>query len=175
LVSVRKEGERRGKEGGEEGEKKGRWKREGVGEESRKNGEKRSWEEKDGGKTDGKRGKMVETKDLFFPPKISNFIFFLFSLLSSLFSLSSPPELLLGAKEYSSSIDIWSIGCVACEMLALLPPFPGYSVQEMMSRVRIKTERGGERERKGEGKGKGKGNAGSSPPFPWIFCAGNDE
>eukprot|EP01094_Clydonella_sp_ATCC50884_P029442 TRINITY_DN9220_c0_g1_i4.p1 TRINITY_DN9220_c0_g1~~TRINITY_DN9220_c0_g1_i4.p1 ORF type:complete len:806 (-),score=303.03 TRINITY_DN9220_c0_g1_i4:476-2809(-) len=44
-----------------------------------------------------------------------------------------PPELLLGAKEYTSSIDMWSIGCVFVELLALKPPFPGYSVREMMS------------------------------------------
>jgi serine/threonine protein kinase len=46
-----------------------------------------------------------------------------------------PPELLLGAKDYTSAIDIWSVGCVFVELLALKPPFPGYSVPEMMSWV----------------------------------------
>lgn len=35
------------------------------------------------------------------------------------------PELLLGARHYSPSIDIWSIGCIYGELLGLRPMFKG--------------------------------------------------
>ncbi|CDW60094.1 cyclin dependent kinase 11B [Trichuris trichiura] len=35
------------------------------------------------------------------------------------------PELLLGVKEYSTAIDLWSVGCVFAELLTLKPLFPG--------------------------------------------------
>ncbi|GAB6026445.1 Cyclin-dependent kinase 11B [Chamberlinius hualienensis] len=35
------------------------------------------------------------------------------------------PELLLGAKEYSTPIDIWSVGCIFGELLTMKPLFPG--------------------------------------------------
>lgn len=35
-----------------------------------------------------------------------------------------PPELLLGAKKYSSKIDMWSAGCIMGEILSRLPMFP---------------------------------------------------
>lgn len=38
-----------------------------------------------------------------------------------------PPDVLLGSKHYSTSIDIWSIGCIFVEMLNLKPLFPGNS------------------------------------------------
>ncbi|XP_028393647.1 cyclin-dependent kinase 11B-like [Dendronephthya gigantea] len=37
------------------------------------------------------------------------------------------PELLLGAKEYSTPIDIWSVGCVFAELLTMKPLFNGQS------------------------------------------------
>jgi len=37
------------------------------------------------------------------------------------------PEILLGAKYYSSSIDVWSLGCIICEFVLLRPVFPGDS------------------------------------------------
>jgi serine/threonine protein kinase len=47
-----------------------------------------------------------------------------------------PPELLLGNTEYTSSIDIWSIGCVIVELLTMKALFPGRDVEDMMLRVR---------------------------------------
>ena len=39
------------------------------------------------------------------------------------------PEILLGAKTYSTPVDIWSIGCIFVEMLNTRPLFPGDSVR----------------------------------------------
>ncbi len=38
------------------------------------------------------------------------------------------PEILLGAKTYSTPVDIWSIGCIFVEMVNHRPLFPGESV-----------------------------------------------
>ena len=38
-----------------------------------------------------------------------------------------PVELLLGGKQYDSSLDVWSAGCVVAEMLLHRPAFPGSS------------------------------------------------
>ncbi|KAG6597998.1 CMGC/CDK protein kinase [Phytophthora cinnamomi] len=35
------------------------------------------------------------------------------------------PELLLGAKKYSTAVDIWSVGCIFAEMLLMKPLFTG--------------------------------------------------
>ena len=37
------------------------------------------------------------------------------------------PELLLGANRYSTSVDVWSIGCIYAEMATGMPLFPGRS------------------------------------------------
>eukprot|EP01018_Ginkgo_biloba_P036290 Gb_00394 [translate_table: standard] len=37
------------------------------------------------------------------------------------------PELLLGAKQYSTAIDMWSLGCIMAELLAKEPLFNGKS------------------------------------------------
>ena len=39
------------------------------------------------------------------------------------------PEILLGAKHYSTPVDIWSIGCIFAEMMNQRPLFPGDSVR----------------------------------------------
>ncbi|GFS52457.1 cyclin-dependent kinase 2 [Trichonephila inaurata madagascariensis] len=45
------------------------------------------------------------------------------------------PEILLGTKEYSTSVDIWSIGCIFAEMLTKRPLFPGDSEIDQLFRV----------------------------------------
>ncbi|KAF0308490.1 Mitogen-activated protein kinase 3 [Amphibalanus amphitrite] len=35
------------------------------------------------------------------------------------------PEIMLNSKGYTKSIDIWSVGCILCEMLSNRPIFPG--------------------------------------------------
>ena len=41
-----------------------------------------------------------------------------------------PPEVLLGSVDYDSSIDMWGVGCIFCEMTSGRPLFPGSSVDE---------------------------------------------
>jgi len=45
------------------------------------------------------------------------------------------PDILLGSKNYSTSIDIWSIGCIFVEMLNLKPLFPGSSEQDQLKKI----------------------------------------
>jgi cyclin-dependent kinase len=37
------------------------------------------------------------------------------------------PEILLGQKHYSTSVDMWSVGCIFAEMATMSPLFPGTS------------------------------------------------
>ncbi|KAL4462905.1 hypothetical protein ABPG72_018796 [Tetrahymena utriculariae] len=46
-----------------------------------------------------------------------------------------PPDVLLGSKHYSTSIDIWSIGCIFAEMVNLKPLFPGNSETDELKRI----------------------------------------
>ncbi|XP_047311519.1 cyclin-dependent kinase E-1 [Impatiens glandulifera] len=39
------------------------------------------------------------------------------------------PELLLGAKHYTSAVDIWAVGCIFAELLTLKPLFQGQEVK----------------------------------------------
>jgi len=39
------------------------------------------------------------------------------------------PEILLGAKHYSTPVDVWSIGCIFAEMINQRPLFPGDSAR----------------------------------------------
>ncbi|XP_077998002.1 cyclin-dependent kinase 11B-like [Glandiceps talaboti] len=45
------------------------------------------------------------------------------------------PELLLGAKEYSCPIDLWSVGCIFAEMLTMKALFPGRSEIDQLNRI----------------------------------------
>lgn len=45
------------------------------------------------------------------------------------------PELLLGIKEYSTFIDVWSIGCIFGELLLMEPLFPGKSEVDELNRI----------------------------------------
>jgi serine/threonine protein kinase len=48
------------------------------------------------------------------------------------------PEILLGSKLYSVSIDVWSTGCIIAEMMTKKPLFPGDSeVDELFSIFRV--------------------------------------
>jgi cyclin-dependent kinase len=50
------------------------------------------------------------------------------------------PDVLLGSKEYSYEVDLWSVGCIIVEMATRASPFPGES--EMDQLFRIFRERG---------------------------------
>lgn len=43
--------------------------------------------------------------------------------------------MLLGSKHYSTSIDIWGIGCIFAELVNLKPLFTGQSDEEQIERI----------------------------------------
>ncbi|XP_048499398.1 cyclin-dependent kinase G-2 isoform X1 [Beta vulgaris subsp. vulgaris] len=45
------------------------------------------------------------------------------------------PELLLGAKEYSTALDMWSVGCIMAELLTNKPLFDGKTEVEQLSKI----------------------------------------
>ena len=45
------------------------------------------------------------------------------------------PEIILGSKEYSTSADMWSIGCIVAEMYLGKPIFPGSSKINQLERI----------------------------------------
>ena len=45
------------------------------------------------------------------------------------------PELLLGIKEYSTFIDVWSVGCIFGELLQMKPLFTGKSDPDQLSLI----------------------------------------
>lgn len=45
------------------------------------------------------------------------------------------PELLLCCKEYSTPIDMWSVGCIFAEFIAMKPLFPGKSEVDQLNRI----------------------------------------
>jgi len=45
------------------------------------------------------------------------------------------PDVLLGSRTYSTSIDIWSAGCIMAEMFTGKPLFPGTTNEDQLSRI----------------------------------------
>ncbi|CAN9515696.1 unnamed protein product [Ophioblennius macclurei] len=45
------------------------------------------------------------------------------------------PELLLGVKEYSTAVDMWSVGCIFGELLTQKPLFPGKSEIDQINKI----------------------------------------
>ncbi|CAH2074075.1 unnamed protein product, partial [Iphiclides podalirius] len=45
------------------------------------------------------------------------------------------PELLLCCKEYSTPIDMWSVGCIFAEFITMNPLFPGKSEVDQLNRI----------------------------------------
>ncbi|CAG0879204.1 unnamed protein product [Darwinula stevensoni] len=45
------------------------------------------------------------------------------------------PELLLGVKEYSTPIDLWSVGCIFGELIAMEPMFQGKSDIDQLNKI----------------------------------------
>ena len=45
------------------------------------------------------------------------------------------PELVFGASEYTSAIDIWSVGCVICELIQGRPMFKGDSGVDQLVKI----------------------------------------
>jgi len=48
------------------------------------------------------------------------------------------PELIFGATDYNSAIDVWSVGCVVAELLLGQPLFPGESgVDQLVEIIKV--------------------------------------
>lgn len=45
------------------------------------------------------------------------------------------PELLLGARNYGTGVDVWAIGCILAELLRRAPLFPGESDLDQLSKI----------------------------------------
>ncbi|RUP48057.1 hypothetical protein BC936DRAFT_145012 [Jimgerdemannia flammicorona] len=45
------------------------------------------------------------------------------------------PDVLMGSRQYSTSIDVWSAGCIFAEMASGRPLFPGSSIQDQLLRI----------------------------------------
>jgi glycogen synthase kinase 3 beta len=49
------------------------------------------------------------------------------------------PELIFGATDYTSAIDVWSVGCVVAELLLGQPLFPGESgVDQLVEIIKVR-------------------------------------
>ena len=46
-----------------------------------------------------------------------------------------PPELVLGCTEYSTQVDVWSVGCVIAELSLNKPLFPGKSAKDQLLEI----------------------------------------
>ena len=55
----------------------------------------------------------------------------------SRFVLFRSPELLLGATEYSTAVDMWSIGCIFAELMLKEPLFQGKGELDQIAQVSI--------------------------------------
>lgn len=45
------------------------------------------------------------------------------------------PELIVGATQYNTQIDVWSIGCVIAEMVLQTPIFPGKNATDQLVEI----------------------------------------
>jgi len=45
------------------------------------------------------------------------------------------PEILLGGRQYSTAVDVWSIGCIFAEMVTRIPLFPGDSEIDQLFKI----------------------------------------
>lgn len=46
-----------------------------------------------------------------------------------------PPEILLGRTEYTSAVDLWSVGCIFYELLTKIPLFMGTSEIDQLRKI----------------------------------------
>ncbi|KAJ3199822.1 cyclin-dependent serine/threonine protein kinase [Clydaea vesicula] len=45
------------------------------------------------------------------------------------------PDVLFGSRHYSTSIDLWSCGCIMAEMVLGRPLFPGSSIKDQLTKI----------------------------------------
>lgn len=46
-----------------------------------------------------------------------------------------PPDILMGSEHYTTSVDIWSIGCIFAELVNLKPLFPGKNEDDQLMKI----------------------------------------
>ena len=46
-----------------------------------------------------------------------------------------PPELVLGCTDYTTQVDVWSVGCVIAELCLMRPIFPGKSAKDQLYEI----------------------------------------
>ena len=45
------------------------------------------------------------------------------------------PDILMGSKDYNTSVDIWSVGCIFAEIITKRPLFPGKNEEDQLTRI----------------------------------------
>jgi cyclin-dependent kinase len=45
------------------------------------------------------------------------------------------PDILMGSKDYNTSVDIWSVGCIFAEIVTKRPLFPGKNEDDQLNRI----------------------------------------
>jgi len=45
------------------------------------------------------------------------------------------PDILLGSKNYTTSVDIWSVGCIFAEIVNRLPLFQGHNDRDQLNKI----------------------------------------
>ena len=45
------------------------------------------------------------------------------------------PDILMGSKNYSTSVDIWSVGCIFAEMVNRRPLFAGSNEEDQLMKI----------------------------------------
>lgn len=51
--------------------------------------------------------------------------------------MARSPELLLGAKEYTTAVDMWSVGCIFAELMQKEPLFTGRGEIDQINKVSL--------------------------------------
>lgn len=45
------------------------------------------------------------------------------------------PDILMGSKNYNTSVDIWSVGCIFAELVTRRPLFPGHNDEDQLMKI----------------------------------------
>ena len=45
------------------------------------------------------------------------------------------PDILLGSKNYSTSVDMWSVGCIFAEIVTRIPLFAGRNEEDQLQKI----------------------------------------
>ena len=45
------------------------------------------------------------------------------------------PDILMGSKDYNTSVDIWSVGCIFAELVTKRPLFPGKNEDDQLNKI----------------------------------------